>query len=265
MNKQALPKKDFIMEKETNRANIPREDVVCGLNPVYEVLNSGKEIDSILVSGTDRVGKAGKILSMCAERRLPVKEVSSKKLDYMCCGANHQGIVAILTQARFCSVEDILKAAADKNEAPFIVICDEIEDPHNMGAIVRTADAAGVHGIIIPKRRSAPLSFAASKAAAGALEYVPVARVSNLAQEIEKLKKQGIWVYGADMNGTDYREPDYSGGCALVVGNEGSGIGRLIKEKCDMLVSLPMKGNINSLNASVAAGILMYHISGTRK
>lgn len=250
------------MENSTDR--LPREDVVCGINPVWEVLKTEREIDSVLVSTVHKGGKAGRILALCAERKLPVKEVSAKRLDFLCGGTNHQGIALFLSHARYCDVDEILQLAKEKGEAPFLIVCDEIEDPHNMGAIVRTAEAAGVHGVIVPKRRNAPLTSATAKAASGALEYVPIARVSNLAAELDRLKKLGIWVYGAHMEGADYREQDYSGGCALVIGNEGRGISRLIKEKCDVLVSLPMKGKINSLNASVAAGILMYHIAGTR-
>jgi len=161
-------------------------------------------------------------------------------------------------------VEDILKIAEERGESPFVVVCDGIEDPHNLGAIIRTAEATGVHGIIVGKRRSASLTASAAKAASGALEYVPVARVSNLASTIDMLKEKGLWVYAAHMEGEYYKDVDYSGGCALIIGGEGSGVSRLSKEKCDKLVSLPMKGKINSLNASVAAGILMYEISTGR-
>ena len=182
----------------------------------------------------------------------------------MCGGANHQGVAAFVAVHEYSSVDDILAFAEEKGEAPFIVICDEIEDPHNLGAIIRTAECAGVHGIIIPKRRSAALNFTVGKTSAGALEYMRVARVSNLVSTIEDLKQRGVWVYGADMNGESYKKIDFSGATALVIGNEGKGLGKLVREKCDVIVSLPMKGNINSLNASVAAGILMYEISSKR-
>ena len=182
----------------------------------------------------------------------------------MCGGANHQGVAAFCAAHEYATVDDILKNAESKGEPPFIVICDEVEDPRNLGAIIRTAEASGVHGIIIPKRRSAALTGIVAKTSAGALEYVPVARVSNLVQTIEYLKSLNIWTYCLDMDGVDYTSQDYSGGAALIVGNEGKGVGRLVKEKCDFIISLPMKGKINSLNASVAAGILMYKISESR-
>ena len=155
--------------------------------------------------------------------------------------------------------------AREKGEPPFVVVCDELEDPHNLGAIIRTAEAAGAHGIIIPKRRSVSLNYTVGKASAGALEYMRVARVANLPTTLEDLKKAGLWIYGADMDGQNYRKTDFSGACALVVGSEGNGMGRLVREKCDFIVSLPMHGKINSLNASVAAGILMYEIAGQRE
>ncbi len=164
----------------------------------------------------------------------------------------------------YASVDDILNRARERGEAPFIILLDEIEDPHNLGAIIRSAECAGAHGVIIKKRHAAGLTYTVDKAAAGALEYVPVARVNNLSETIEQLKQKNIWVYGADMNGEDYRKTDFSGGVALIIGNEGKGISRLVREKCDVIVSLPLKGNINSLNASVAAGILMYKIAEKR-
>ena len=173
-------------------------------------------------------------------------------------GATHQGIVAFAAAKDYSTVDDILKYAESKGEAPFVVVLDEVEDPHNLGAIIRTAECAGVHGIIIPKRRSAGLSYTVAKASAGAIEYMRFARVTNIAVTLDELKEKGVWVYGADMDGTDYDECDFSGACAIVIGNEGKGISRLVREKCDVIASLPMKGQINSLNASVAAGILMY-------
>ena len=198
---------------------------------------------------------------MAKEKGAVVKEVDSKKLDFMCGGANHQGVAAYVAAHEYSSIDEIFAYAEEKGEAPFIVVCDEIEDPHNLGAIIRTAECAGVHGVIIPKRRSASLNFTVGKTSAGALEYMRVARVSNLASTIDELKEKGCWVYGADMDGTDYKKTDFSGAVVLVIGSEGKGIGKLIRQKCDAIVSLPMKGNINSLNASVAAGILMYEVS----
>ena len=182
----------------------------------------------------------------------------------MCGQGNHQGVAAYAAAHKYAEVEDIFALAEERGEEPFIIICDEIEDPHNLGAIIRTAETTGVHGIIIPKRRNASLSYAVGKTSAGAIEYVPVARVGNLASTIDDLKKRGLWVYTADMDGSNWCETDFSGGVALIVGSEGNGVSRLIKEKSDFVVSLPMRGKITSLNASVAAGILMYEVARQR-
>ena len=204
-----------------------KSEVISGRNPVSEALRSSRPIDKIMVA---RGEKSGAVV----------------------------GILAFAAVKEYCSVEDILACAESRGEPPFIVVLDELEDPHNLGAIIRTAECAGVHGVIVPKRRSAGLSYTVGKASAGAIEYMNVARVTNIAATIDELKAKGVWVFGADMNGTDYEKCDFSGPCAIVIGNEGKGISRLVREKCDVIVSLPMKGKINSLNASVAAGILMY-------
>ena len=241
-----------------------KDDIIAGRNPVSEALSSGRPIESILVSKNNHAGSIVAIISKAKKKGITIKEVDQKKLDFMTGGATHQGIVAVCAIKEYQTVEDILSLAKERNEAPFIVILDEIEDPHNLGAIIRTAECSGAHGVIIKKRHNAGLSYTVGKASAGAVEYVPVARVNNISTVIDELKEQGIWVYGADMNGTDYTKCDFSGGCALVIGNEGKGISRLVREKCDTIVSLPLKGKINSLNASVAAGILMYKIAQGR-
>ncbi len=238
-----------------------KPDLLIGRNAVTEALKSDREIDTLILMRNNNNPALSRLASMAKEKGAVVKEVDSKKLDFMCGGANHQGVAAYVAAHKYASVEDIFAYAEEKGEAPFIVVCDEIEDPHNLGAIIRTAECAGVHGIIIPKRRSASLNFTVGKTSAGALEYMRVARVSNLASTIDELKEKGCWVYGADMDGTDYKKTDFSGAVVLVIGSEGKGIGKLIRQKCDAIVSLPMKGNINSLNASVAAGILMYEVS----
>ena len=240
-------------------------DIIAGRNPVTEAIRSGREIDRLLVVHGQTGGWVAPIIAKCSERGILIKEVSPQKLDYMTGGANHQGIAVMIATQKYYEVDDILAYAAEKGEKPFIIICDEIEDPHNLGAIIRTAEAAGVHGIIIPKRRSASLNVTVAKSASGALEYMRVARVTNIVSEIEKLKEKGIWVFGADMDGEDYSLTDFDCPCAIVIGNEGKGIGRLVSEKCDAIVSLPMFGKINSLNASVAAGILMYSVVKSRK
>jgi 23S rRNA (guanosine2251-2'-O)-methyltransferase len=204
------------------------------------------------------------ILAKARDRQIPVKEVDRAKLDYITGSSVHQGIAAFAAVKDYSSVDEIFEYAESRGESPFIVVLDEIEDPHNLGAIIRTAECAGVHGVIIPKRRSAGLSYVVGKASAGAVEYMRVARVTNIASLLDELKDRGVWIYGADMNGEDYTKCDLSGACAIVIGNEGKGISRLVRQKCDVIVSLPMKGKINSLNASVAAGILMYHAAKGR-
>ena len=235
-----------------------KPDVIAGRNPVSEAIRSGRPIDKILVARGEKSGAVVGILAKAKDKVILVKEVDRTKLDYVSGNENHQGIVAFAAVREYSTVDDILAYAAEKDEPPFIVILDEIEDPHNLGAIIRTAECAGVHGVIIPKRRSVGLSYTVGKASAGAIEYMRVARVTNIAALIDDLKSKGVWVYGADMNGTDYQKCNFSGACAIVIGNEGKGISRLVREKCDVIVSLPMKGQINSLNASVAAGIIMY-------
>ena len=238
-----------------------KPDLLIGRNAVTEALKSDREIDTLILMRHNNNPALSRLASMAKEKGAVVKEVDSKKLDFMCGGANHQGVAAYVAAHEYSNIDEILAYAEEKGEAPFIVVCDEIEDPHNLGAIIRTAECAGVHGVIIPKRRSASLNFTVGKTSAGALEYMRVARVSNLASTIDELKEKGCWVYGADMDGTDYKKTDFSGAVVLVIGSEGKGIGKLIRQKCDAIVSLPMKGNINSLNASVAAGILMYEVS----
>ena len=238
-----------------------KPDLLIGRNAVTEALKSDREIDTLILMRNNNNPALSRLASMAKEKGAVVKEVDSKKLDFMCGGANHQGVAAYVAAHEYSSIDEIFAYAEEKGEAPFIVVCDEIEDPHNLGAIIRTAECAGVHGVIIPKRRSASLNFTVGKTSAGALEYMRVARVSNLASTIDELKEKGCWVYGADMDGTDYKKTDFSGAVVLVIGSEGKGIGKFIRQKCDAIVSLPMKGNINSLNASVAAGILMYEVS----
>ena len=240
-------------------------NIICGRNPVLEAVRSGREIDRLLVAHGVSGGSVTAIIAKCNAKGILIKEVSPQKLDYYCGGANHQGVAVMFASQEYATPEEILAVAEERQEKPFIIVCDEIEDPHNLGAIIRSAECAGAHGVIIKKRRSAGLTYTAYKASAGALEYVPVARVTNIADTIDELKARNIWVYGADMDGSDYCKTDFSGGVALVIGNEGKGISRLVREKCDVIVSLPLKGQINSLNASVAAGILMYKVAESRE
>ncbi len=242
------------------KEEIRNDNLIIGRNAVIELLKSNREIENVLIAKGDREGSINKILSMCREKGIIVKNVDRKKLDFMCGNANHQGVVANVPAHSYSTVDEILALAEERDEEPFIIICDEIEDSHNLGAIIRSAEACGAHGIIIPKRRNVGLNFIVAKTSCGALEYMKVARVGNLASTIDDLKKKNIWVYCADMDGQPWSKTDFSGGCALVVGNEGKGVGRLIKEKCDVTVSLPMRGKVNSLNASVAASVIMYEV-----
>lgn len=239
-------------------------NIICGRNPVLEALRSGREIDRLLVAHGTGGGSVTAIIAKCRAKGILIKEISPQKLDYYCGGANHQGVAVMFASQEYATVDDMFALAETRGEKPFLIICDEIEDPHNLGAIIRTAEATGVHGVIIPERRSASLNATVAKAACGALEYVPVARVTNIANTIDALKQRGVWVFGADMDGDDYTRTDFNTPCALVIGNEGKGIGALTAKKCDAIIRLPMHGKINSLNASVAAGILMYEVVRSR-
>lgn len=241
-----------------------KDNIVIGRNAVLELLKSGREVENIIIAKGEREGSVNQIAALAREKGIVIKNADRKKLDFMCGGANHQGVIANVPAHEYSSVEDILAAAKEKGEPPFIIICDEIEDSRNLGAIIRTAEACGAHGVIIPKRRNAGLNFIVAKTSCGALEYVKVARVSNLSSTIEILKKENIWVYAADMDGEPWCKTDFSGGVALVVGSEGNGVGRLVKQNCDVIVSLPMRGKVNSLNASVAASVIMYEIARQR-
>lgn len=235
-----------------------KSENIVGRNPVIEAIKSGTQIDTIYIDGNG--GSLSLIRRLAKEKDIVVKDAQDKKLSQLAGGASHQGVVAVGACGKYVSVEDILDISRNKGTKPFIIICDEIEDPHNLGAIIRTAETAGADGIIIPKRRSASLNATVFKTSAGAASYVPVARVSNLASCIDTLKENGIWIYGTDASGSDYCKTDFTGSVALVIGSEGFGISRLIQKKCDFMVKLPMLGKINSLNASVAAGIFMYEV-----
>ena len=234
-------------------------DIIFGRGPVSELLHSEQPVECIYMQKGSFGGTLGKLIFLAREKGVPIKHVDSRKLDELCNQETHQGVAALVGAAHYCDIEDIFERAGDA--PPLIVLGDKIEDPRNLGAIIRTAEAAGAHGLIIPKRRSAGLSGIVSKASAGASAYLPVARVSGLPATIETLKKRGVWIYGADVAGQPYDKTDFSGPVALVLGGEGSGLSRLVREKCDHLVSLPMHGKITSLNVSVAAGIILYEIA----
>lgn len=257
--------RENIKDREPAEEEERESEVLEGRNSVYEALKAGRAINKILVSRGDREGSIKQIIAMAKEKGIIVQEVDRQKIDSISETKSHQGVAAYVSAKEYVSVEDILEVAASKKEAPFIVILDEIADPNNLGSILRTAEVVGVHGIIIPKRRAVGLTAAVSKASAGAIEYVPVARVTNIVQTIEYLKKQNIWVVGTDSTGEkSFYESDLKGAIALVIGSEGKGMTRLVGESCDFTVNIPMKGRISSLNASVAAGIVMYEVSRQR-
>ena len=241
-----------------------RDDLIIGRNAVREALKAERPAECLMIQRGEKKGSVSPIVAQCLDMKIPVKEVDGKKLDFMCGHGNHQGVILVAAAKEYSTVEDIFALAEERNEAPFIIICDGLEDPHNLGAVIRSAEAAGAHGVIIPSRRSTGLGYTVGKSSAGALEYMPVARVTNIVATINELKEKGVWVFAADMDGKPFYETDMSGAVAIIVGSEGKGVGRLVKENADVVVSIPMKGKINSLNASVAASILMFEVSKTR-
>lgn len=237
-----------------------RELTIEGRNAVIEAFRSGKSIDKLFILDGCHDGPINTILREAKKQQTVIKYVDKEKLDRISETGRHQGVIAMAAAYEYSSIEDILENARSKNEPPFIFILDNIEDPHNLGAIIRTANLAGAHGVIIPKRRAVGLTATVARTSAGALNYTPVAKVTNIAATIEELKKEGLWFVCADMDGTVMYRLDLKGPIGLVIGNEGEGVSRLVKEKCDFVASIPMKGNIDSLNASVAAGVLAYEI-----
>ncbi|KFZ43478.1 23S rRNA (guanosine(2251)-2'-O)-methyltransferase RlmB [Anoxybacillus flavithermus] len=235
-------------------------DLIIGKNPVLEALKSGREMNKIWIAEGSQRGQMQSIIQLAKEMGITVQYVPKKKMDQLSEG-NHQGVIAQVAAYRYYDIDDLFKQAEEKGEAPFFIILDELEDPHNLGSIMRTADAVGAHGIIIPKRRSVGLTATVAKASTGAIEYVPVARVTNLARIVDELKERGVWIFGTDAKGNqDYRQLDGVIPLALIIGSEGKGISRLLRDKCDVLVRLPMIGHVTSLNASVAASLLMYEV-----
>ncbi|MCG3085539.1 23S rRNA (guanosine(2251)-2'-O)-methyltransferase RlmB [Anoxybacillus sp. LAT_35] len=235
-------------------------DLIIGKNPVLEALKSGREMNKIWIAEGSQRGQMQSIIQLAKEMGITVQYVPKKKMDQLSDG-NHQGVIAQVAAYRYYDIDDLFKKAEEQGEVPFFIILDELEDPHNLGSIMRTADAVGAHGIIIPKRRSVSLTATVAKASTGAIEYVPVARVTNLARTVDELKERGVWIFGTDAKGTqDYRQLDGVIPLALIIGSEGKGISRLLRDKCDVLVRLPMIGHVTSLNASVAASLLMYEV-----
>ena len=241
------------------------EDMVAGRNAVMEALKGSRSVNKLMIANGSTEGSIKEIIAVAKDKGVNIQYWDRSKLDSIARGIRHQGVLAQVAPVQYAELEDILQVAKDRNEPPFIVLLDELEDPHNLGAILRTADAAGVHGVLIPKHRSCPLSATVAKTSAGAVEHVPVARVGNLVQTIKKLKQEGLWVAAADMDGKDYYDTDLTGPLLLIIGSEGQGVGRLVKEQCDFVVRIPMVGKINSLNASVAGSILMYEAMKQRR
>ena len=247
------------MNKEENQCKIE------GRNPVTEAIKSGRSIDKILISSGEKNGSVKKIIALARERKLVITEVDRQKLDRLSETGAHQGVIAFAAARDYSTVEDILAFAKDKGQSPFVIICDDLNDPHNLGSIIRTANVMGAHGVIIPKRNSVGLSPVVDKTSAGALEFTRVARVPNLVSAIDTLKKNNVWIVAADMDGDrSIYTHDFSGGVGIVVGSEGKGVSRLVKENCDFVVNIPMYGEINSLNASVAASLMMYEAAKAR-
>ena len=271
-NRRDMPRKEFVAkesrvkENKVNNAYVEpevavNEDLVLGRNAVIEALKGDRTVESLYISKGDLEGSAKVALALAKEKNIVIKEVDRRKLDSMSGGLVHQGLIARVTPFNYSEVEHILAYAEKKNEQPFIIILDEIEDPHNLGSIIRTAELCGAHGIIIPKRRNVGVTSTVYKCSAGAVEHMRIAKVTNVNATIDMLKERGIWIYGADIEGKDYSyNVDFSGPCAIVIGSEGKGISNLTLKKCDVLVKIPMVGKINSLNASVAGGIMMYEV-----
>ena len=255
-------KKPEIVSAETARET-NEEFILTGRNPIREALKNDRDLEKLLVQKGELSGSAREIVAVAKEKKIMVQVVEKSRLDEIT--PHHQGLIAIASAYQYAEMDELYKTARERNEDPFFILLDGITDPHNLGAIIRTAECAGAHGIIVPQHRSVGLTPAAVKASAGAVEHVKVARVTNINRTIEELQKNNIWVYGLSMEGTDYEQIDFQGGIALVIGAEGDGISRLTADKCDQVVSLPIRGQIDSLNASVAAGIMMYRVLSCRQ
>lgn len=241
------------------------EDIIYGRNPVLEAIAADQTINKLWVLESSKDKALQRVVDAAKDKRILVQFVNRKKLDQIADGENHQGVIASVAPYAYAEVETIIKDAQDKGEEPFLIICDEITDPHNLGSIIRTANAVGAHGVIITKRRSAAMNATVVKTSCGAAAYVPVARVTNLVQTMKMLKDKGIWIAGTDMGAPNYTTANLKGPIAIVIGNEGDGIGRLVKENCDLMVSLPMFGEVSSLNAAVAGAVVMYEVVRQRK
>ena len=259
--KKNAPRRESERERFTEELD---ETVVIGRNAVKELLMGGRDVDKLYITSGEREGSINQLLGIASDRGIPITECDRSKLDSIAKGGRHQGIIAIAAERNYSSIDEILAYAEEKGEPPFVVVCDGVEDPHNLGAIIRSAECAGAHGIIIPKRRAVGLTATVAKSSAGALEHMLVAKVTNLPSAIDDLKEKGLWIYAADMDGSTYYKTDMKGATALVLGSEGFGISRLVKEKCDFVVSIPLYGHVNSMNVSCAAAVLLAEVARQR-
>ena len=253
--------KNTSMQEEENTLS---PGVIVGRNAVRELLRSGRDIDKIFVQRGEREGSITVLVAQALDRAIPVITVDRRKLDELSCGIHHQGIVAMAAQKTYVSVEDLLQIAAARGEPPFLILAENINDPYNLGAPIRCAEGAGAHGLIIPKRHSVGISAAVTKASAGAVEHLAIAKTTNMTQTIRMLKERGVWVYAAEAGGTNYYDTDFSGACALVLGSEGAGVSRIVREACDGIVSIPMYGNVNSFNVATAGAVLICEVRRRR-
>ncbi len=250
-------------ESVSNESFEEKEDngIVIGRNAVRELLKSERSVDKIYIRKGDREGSITVLIAEASNKNIPIIEVEQQKLDNLAEGANHQGIVAIAAMKEYSTIDDMLALASERNEKPLIVICDSIEDPHNLGAIIRCAECAGAHGIVIPKRRSVGITPTVYKSSAGAIEHMLIAKVANLNTTVEELKEKGLWIFAAEAGGAPYYETDFNCGCGIILGSEGNGVSRLLKENSDYIVSIPMYGKVNSLNVSTAASVILCHVA----
>ncbi len=242
--------------RERERAS--DETVVVGRNPILELIKSGKDIEKLYIQKGEREGSITKIFAEAKKRGIVITEVDKKRLDELAFGNAHQGVAAVISTVEYKTVEELVQIARDKGEAPLIVVCDGVEDPHNLGAIIRCADGAGAHGVIVSRRHCPVIGQTVFKSSAGAAAHVPIAKVSNIASAVEELKEMDVWLFCAEADGVHYKQADFKGACAIVLGSEGEGVSRLVREKCDFTVSIPMRGAVNSLNVSTAAAVLLF-------
>ena len=261
------PKNKFKNNRPPRREDPKREldeNTIVGRNAVKELLTSGRDVEKLYIKKGELEGSVKLLIGMASERKIPIVEVDKSKLDFMSCGVNHQGVIAIASEVAYSSVDEILAVAEERGERPFIILLDGVEDPHNLGAIIRSAECSGAHGVIIPKRRSAGLNAVVAKSSAGALSHMRVAKVTNLASTIDDLKEKGLWAFAADMGGSEYYKTDMTCAAVVVLGSEGFGISRLVKEKCDFTVSIPLYGKVNSMNVSCAAAVILSEVARQR-